>query len=212
MESKSKFFIAIYTNEVKDYAVQAFFAPLAGFTVGGVVDNSTNKIYHDKLKGFTSLPVYHLDIPYEPKQTLFQRNVAESVQFLREKFLATDCEYFVILESDVIVTPDFLDRLSNSIKKLPKDWGALGCLYYEGFHNYGKAGLQKTIHVLSGATVYRRQAIEKYPFRWSIDNLGAFPDAWWSIDAGKEYSLWDDHAIRFKHLHNTNGTRYSKQL
>jgi hypothetical protein len=212
MESKSKFFIAVYTNEVKDYAAEAFFKPLASLTVGGVVDNSTDKQYHQRLMKLTSLPVYHLEIPYEPKHTLFQRNVAESAQFLRQKFLESTCDYFLILESDVIVTPDILERLSNTIKRLPEDWGAVGCLYYEGFHDYGKAGLQRTTHVLSGATVYRREAVEKFDFRWSSDNLGAFPDAWWSIDAGKDYSLWNDHAIRFKHLHNTDGTRYSKQL
>ena len=212
MELKNKFFTAIYTNEVKDYAVESFFKPLKNIDLGGVVDNSKDKTYYLKLQKYTKLPVYHLDIPYEPKQTLFQRNVTESVQFLRKKFLESDCEYFLILESDVIVTEDILERLDNTIKKLPKDWGALGCLYYEGFHDYTRAGIQQTTHVLSGATVYKREAIEKIDFRWSMDNLGAFPDAWWSIDAGQSYSLWNDHAIRATHLHNINGTRYSKQL
>lgn len=212
MELRDKFFVAVYTNEVKAYADKAFFQPLLQYSRGGVVDNSTNPGYTQELKNLTNLAVYHLDIPYEPRITLFQRNVAESVQYLRSRFLESDCDYFLILESDVIATPDLLVRLYNSIKRLPEDWGALGCLYYEGFHDYKKAGLQRTIHVLSGATVYKREAIQKYPFRWSTDNLGAFPDAWWSIDAGKEFSLWDDHAIRLKHLHNTNGTRYSKQL
>jgi hypothetical protein len=209
---KDKYFIAIYTNEVKDYAVKQFFTPLAEFTIGGVVDNSINKKYCEKLKKITKLPVYHLDIPYEPRNTLFQRNVAESVSFLRKKFLNSGCEYFLILESDVIITPDFLEKLDKSIQKLPDGWGALGCLYYTGFHNYDLEGLHKTHHVLSGATAYKREAVEKYPFRRSIDDLGAFPDAWWSVDAGKEYSLWNDHDIKLEHLHHTNKTRYSKNL
>lgn len=212
MEQNKKFFVAVYTNEVKDYAVQRFFKPLFNFTIGGVVDNSTNREYYKRLEGVTKLPVYHLDVPYEPKASLFQRNITESVQFLRQKFLESDCLYFLILESDVIVTPDILEKLEADIAKLPDTWGALGCLYYSGFHDTKLTGLQQTYHVLSGATVYRREAIEKIPFRWSMDNLAAFPDAWWSIDAGQLYTLWNDHSIRFQHLHNTNGTRYSKFL
>jgi hypothetical protein len=217
--NSNDYFVAVYTNEVKDYAVPKFFKHFDQFTIGGVVDNSTNPNYHEKLKKFTNLPVYHLDIPYEPKKTLFQRNVATSVQFLRELFLKTDCKYFLILESDVIPTPTLLEDIDKSIQKLeevsksdPLPWGALGCLYYHGFHDYNKEGLHKTHHVLSGATAYKREAVEKYPFRRSIDDLGAFPDAWWSVDAGKEYSLWNDHDIKLEHLHHTNKTRYSKNL
>ena len=212
MLNSENYFIAVYTNEVKDYAVPKFFKHFDQFKIGGVVDNSSNSTYHNKLKNYTTLPVYHLNISYQPKNTLFQRNVAESVQYLRDLFLKTDCKYFLILESDVIITPDFLERLDKSIQKLPDGWGALGCLYYTGFHNYDLEGLHKTHHVLSGATAYKREAVEKYPFRWSIDNLGSFPDAWWSIDAGKEYSLWNDHDIKLEHLHHTNKTRYSKNL
>lgn len=212
MELKDKYFIAVYTNEVKDYAVSEFFKNFDQFKIGGIVDNSLNKEYHKKLIAYSDLPVYHLDVPYEPRKTLFQRNVSQSVNFLRDKFLLTNCKYFLILESDVIVEKNLLEKLENSISKLPSDWGALGALYYEGFHDYKKNGLQETNHVLSGATVYKREAIEKYAFRWSLDNIGAFPDAWWSIDAKKEYSLWNDHDIKLIHLHSSNGTRYSKPL
>ena len=212
MELKDKYFIAIYTNEVKDYAKEKFFTPLFSYTQGGIVDNSTNPDYYKDLQKITNLPVYHLSIPYAPRATLFQRNVAESVSYLRDLFLKTDCEYFLVLESDVIVSPTFLEDINNSLSKLPENWGALGCLYYEGFHDYAKDGLHQTNHVLSGATVYKRAAIEKYPFRWSEENLGAFPDAWWSIDAGTEFSLWNNHDIKFEHLHTTHGTRYSKDL
>lgn len=213
MASKSDFFVAIYTNQVKDYASEAFFEHI-DFPIGIVVDNSKSELYQDKLRKLTHLPVKRLLLEQNPRETLFQRNVAESVSLLREEFLKTDCKYFLILESDVIITPTFFDEISKSLEKLEslpfeKPWGALGCLYYEGFHDYSKSGINPTHHVLSGATIYRREAIEKYKFRWSLENLGAFPDAWWSIDAGLEYSLWNDHDIKLIHLHNKNGTRYS---
>lgn len=213
MELKDKYFVAVYTNEVKDYAAKEFFAKFNQFSKGMVIDNSTNKDYIKILKTHVqNLPVVHLDIPYEPKKTLFLRNVCESVSFLRNQFLNSGCSYFLILESDVIITDNFLEKLEESITKLPSNWGALGCLYYQGFHDYTKSGIQQGAHILSGATVYKREAIEKYPFRWSEENLAAFPDAWWSYDAGKEYSLWNNHDIRLPHLHNKNGTRYSKKL
>lgn len=212
MELRDKYFVAVYTNEVKDYAAEKFFKPLKTLKTGAVIDNSSSKEYHLKLKVLTELPVHHLDIPYEPRKSLFQRNVYESVSALRDMFLKTNCEYFMIIESDVIMTDSFIEDIDKSIQKLPEGWGAMGCLYYEGFHDYKKTGINQTHHVLSGITVYKREAIEKYPFRWSEVELGSFPDAWWSFDAGKEYTLWNDHDLKYEHLHSSNGTRYSKQL
>ncbi len=215
---KSEYYIAVYTNRVKDYAAEDFFKHFDQFDNGGVVDNSAQPGYDDRLRELTKLPVYHLDIPYEPKLSLFQRNVAESVEFLRKKFLETDCKYFLILESDVIV-PDlsFLENLDKTVHLMnannsPNPWGAIGCIYYQGFHDYKKTGIQLTNHVLSGATVYKREALEKYAFRWDENNLGGFPDAWWSIDAGGEYSLWNDHNIVLEHKHASNGGRGQEKL
>jgi len=212
----TEYFVAVYTNKVKEYCDEEFFKYFSQFTIGGIVDNTQSLDYKEKLKKLTKLPVYHLSIPYNPKHTLFKRNVATSVEFLRGLFLKTDCKYFLILESDVIIPNlDFLKIINERVKNLEilhKNWGALGIPYYEGFHDFTKQGLQKTHHVLSGATIYRKEAIEKNKFRWDINNLRAFPDALWSFDALKDYSLWDDYSLILEHRHATNSGRGLENL
>ena len=94
-------------------------------------------------------------------------------------------------------------------------WGIVGAIYYQGFHNYGfdtsEKFLERTHHCLSGCTVYKRELIRKYPFRYDPENLGPFPDAFICFDAGSEFSFWNDHRIQCDHLH-INGARMSRSL
>jgi hypothetical protein len=225
MESKSKFFVCTYTNKCKDYCDKKFFENLGKIKrdIVHVVDNTPDEDYVIKLRRLAPWAhVSRLEVDPNPSISLFQRNVSDSVNYLRDKFLNSDKEYFLIIESDVIPPADLLSRLSEDIKSLDfiaasefdlggvcPHWGILGGLYYEGFHNYDFEGLHETHHVLSGCTVYKRELIEKYSFRYNEAELGPFPDAWICADAGNDFSFWNDHDIHCKHLHNTNGTRRS---
>lgn len=213
---KNKYFIAIYTNLCKDYCDKEFFTRINELKKDNhvnIVDNSSGNNYLKRLFGLTKANVYKVNVPVEPKQTQFLRNVTESVSALRQDFLQKgDEDYFLIIESDVIPPVDLLDRFDKTIETLPKDWGILGGLYYQGFHDYTKTGVHKTHHALSGCTVYRRSLVEKYPFRWSVDNLGAFSDAWICYDAGQEFGIYNDHDIRCEHLHTIHGSRQSHPL
>ena len=211
--------IGIYTNEVKDYCDKDFIDNVYKISQGKdvvLIDNSTNINYYKKLLRLTdeyhNITVHHIDIDYEPKKTLFHRNVTTSVLFLRDLFLKGDYDYLFIIESDVFPPENVIDTFDKNIKVLDSDWGILGGLYYVGFHNYSLKGLQKTHHVLSGCSLYKRELIEKYPFRYDEKDLGPFPDALICFDSGKEYSLWNNHDVICEHRHNQNGTRYSKPL
>jgi len=222
---ENNYFIAVYTNEVKDYCDEQFFNNLHIVSRDQpvfVVDNTRGKSYFNKLKnlfsekGYTNFWLQHIDIPEEPKQSQFQRNVCESVNQLRYIYLnQTQLPYFLIIETDVYSPVDLLEKFKRSINQLDREeptWGILGGLYYQGFHNYNfdssQTMLERTYHCLSGCTVYKRAVIEKYPFRYDPANLGPFPDAHISNDAGTEFSLWNDHQIRCDHLHNPiNGLR-----
>jgi hypothetical protein len=161
----------------------------------------------------------HLNIPEHPKESQFQRNVCDSANFLRNIYLNSfSAPYFLIIESDVIAPPSLLEQFELAIGELnvaEPGWGIVGALYYEGFHNYGfdtrDTYLEKTNHCLSGCTLYKRELIEKYPFRYDPANLGPFPDAFISYDADTEYTLWNDHRIKCDHLH-INVVRISKSL
>lgn len=211
------YFIAIYTNKVKEYCDKIFIDRVHDLSKGNqvhIVDNTIGTVYFNKLnelcKSYKNFSVYHIDVPKEPKRTQFLRNVEQSVNYLRNIFLQTDSNNFLVVESDVLPPVDLLDKFSNNSP--PGEFGILGALYYKGFHDYKKTGLNKSQHILSGCTVYKRNLIEKYPFRWDSKNMNAFPDAWICMDSGKEFSFYNNHDIHCEHLHNSNGTRYSSQL
>lgn len=221
-----KWFVCSYTNAVKSYCDKEFFERFNEIATGHlslVVDNTPGREYYEKLAHMTPY-VAHIDVSPQPKQSLFQRNVTESVQLCRQKFLESDCDVMVIIESDVIPPVDLLQRFEKQIRNIqfievkPSEehdymdglqplWGILGGLYYAGFHDFSLEGRQRTHHVLSGCTAYRRELLEKYPFRYDPNNLGPFPDAFICADAGGEFSLFNDHDIICKHLEIAPGNR-----
>lgn len=221
------FFIAIYTNEVKDYCHDRFFNNvklLSKENQVNIIDNTkgdpavdTNHYFHrisDTFQDHYNVKITHLKIDQEPKKTLFHRNVAESVEYLRRAFLNSDKKYFFIIESDVEPPVNVIEQLTKSINDLKDEkWGGIGGLYYEGFHKFDeKEGLSKECHVLSGCTVYSREMLQNYPFRYDENDLVPFPDALICYDAGKEYSFWNNNDIVCNHLHTPQGTRASKLL
>jgi len=225
---KHKFFTAVYTNEVKDYCDIPFFENL--FLITGdapvlIADNTGGTGYHNKLqkhfsdRRYNNFRIEHLNILEYPKQSQFQRNVCESVNFLRNIYLSNSSHpYFLIIESDVIPPKDLLEQFESAISELDltePGWGIVGAIYYRGFHNYDfdtrDTFLEGTNHCLSGCTVYKRELIRKYPFRYDPENLGPFPDAFICYDAGGEFTFWNDHRIKCDHLH-INGARMSRSL
>ena len=209
---KDKIFVAVYTNKVKSYCDVEFFNALQNNISKEhicIVDNTNdNGNYANELRKIIDCNIINLDIPEQPELTKFHRKVTESVLYLRDIFLKSTYKYFFIAESDVIIPPNTIDFLLENIETMTEDTGAVGALYYEGYHNYGLTGLQYTNHVLSGCTIYKRSMIEKYPFRWQEDYLQAFPDAFICIDAINEFKYYNNHELKCKHAHTNNGSRY----
>jgi hypothetical protein len=207
-------FIAVYTNECKSYCDELFFNNLLNSNIGNasvnVVDNSVSSDYYNKLKQY-NINLYHIDVDREDKRTLFLRNVTESVLFLRDIFLKGKWKYFVILESDVIPEKDWLSYFIE----VKDEANIIGGIYYAGFHQpelwWGKK-LIPTHHVLSGCAFYHREIIEKFPFRWSVDDLNAFPDAWICYDYGDKARISNYTKIKCSHLSKENGSRGHEDL
>jgi hypothetical protein len=212
MGKPTDIFVAVYTNKVKSYCDVEFFNALQNNISTDdiyIVDNTNdNGNYANELRNIIDCNIVNVDIPEEPNTTRFHRKVTESVLFLRDIFLKYNYKYFLIAESDVIIPPNTIDTLLENIETLPSDTGAVGALYYEGYHNYGLTGIQYTDHVLSGCTIYKRSMIEKYPFRYQEDYLQAFPDAFICIDAINEFKYYNNHELKCKHAHSSNGSRY----
>jgi len=176
------------------YCDERFFERFVSYNCDKIIiDNSQGIEYTKRLRGLTGLDVIHIDVAREPQRTRFLRNVTDSANMVREKFLNGNDDYLIIIESDVLPPANLLDMFDEAMEMandLPfGNWAAIGGLYYAGFHNYkgaGKIELEKTHHVLSGCTIYARDIIEQFPFRWSWDNIGAFPDAWICHDINSE--------------------------
>ena len=201
----SDFFIAIYIHECKSYCDEKFFNALFNSDIGDahieIVDNSKNENYSLKLRHITQKNVTHIKVSRDNEATQFIRNVAESLDVLRTMFLQSNCKYFVTLEADVVPPEKWLHYFME-VKHLGD---IIGGIYYDGFH--GKEFFQydniiQTVPcILSGCTLYKREIIEKFPFRWSIDNVNAFPDGWMSYDARHAgYRLINYSKIKCQHL------------
>lgn len=217
----NKYFIAIYTNEVKSYADEPLFKRMGELTYPdktlNVIDNSLGKQYYYRLQQI--IPQYyngphtieHLQVSRADMRTLFHRNVTESVLKLREKFLASDANYMVIIESDVIPPTNLLELFEEVHDKAD----IIGGIYYGGFHeqedfdpNHNE--FVETHHALSGCTLYSRKIIETIPFRWDPEGMHAFPDAWICYDAkrnGNNFSIANYRKIKCQHLWDRDGSR-----
>jgi hypothetical protein len=203
-------FVAVYTNRVKRYCEDEFFNALFNNVHKDfvhVVDNSDDggqyaKHLQDRF-GITNIT--HLDIQGEPK---FHKKVCESVNYLREQFIQSDELYFTIVESDVILNnSNILNKLIENMYDMPINIGIIGAIYYDGFHNFNLIGMHETPHVLSGCSIYKRELIEKYPFRYDINYLAPFPDAWICADSIHEYKFFNNHDLKCDHRHAPDGTR-----
>jgi hypothetical protein len=220
------FFVAVYTNECKAYCENEFYGRLKEVTDGTgaivhIVDNSLDDKYFLHLGelitslGFT-VPVilHHIEVDRTDRETLFQRNVAESLKLLREEFLKSNKIYFVILETDIY--PKDVNLFDNFLEVVEKA-DMIGGVYYIGWHKPEafdplETGLHETHHCLSGCTLYKRKVIEKIPFRWSPENLGAFPDAWMAYDNKGRFRMADYWKIKCEHMINERGTRGQEEL
>ncbi len=202
------FFIGTYTVRAKSYCHHQFFNNFRTIVKNNpacIVDSTPGMRYARQLtiesNRIPRCEFIHQDIP-DKAGYFFHNSVAGGVNLCRDRFLKTDAKYLLIIESDVIPPVDVLERMQKDILQLEnKNWGILGALYYNGFHNYELTGLQESDCVLSGCTVYRRELLQSHPFRWSLENVKAFPDAWMSHDAFLAgYSKWNDHDIRCAHI------------
>jgi hypothetical protein len=164
--------------------------------------------------GTDNYKLYRQKVEQEPKKTLFLRNVCDSVNFLRKKFLVSEAEYMVIFESDVII-PDNTFELFTGVEKCGD---IIGGIYHLDFHTMilfdpAVTCLVPARQVLSGCTLYSRRLIEEFPFRWDKDVLGEFPDHWISEDAlSKGYQIYQYAALKCGHMEMKSGGRGMNNL
>ncbi len=214
-------FIAIYTHSSKQYCDKQFFKALFKSNIGNalvsIIDNSIGTDYFNRLNLILhpfhkNIKINHIDISRDDPKHQFLINVEQSVNELRRQFLQTDKKYFITLESDVI--PRDKNWLSYFLEKAGYA-DILGGLYHAGFHSNDlwdkEDEIVYTRHVLSGCTLYKRELLKVFSFRWSMKDEGAFPDAWICYDAitslKNKWRIANYTKIKCDHLTNASGGR-----
>ena len=225
MANLNECFIAVYTHECKQYCDVEFFDNLFKSHIGdaqiSIIDNTLTLNYYDRLQNIVNLydnkniSVSHVDVSRDDARDArhqFLINVTTSLTELRRQFLETDKKYFIIVESDV--KPRDKNWLTYFMEVVDQA-DIIGGLYYVGFHKQELWDTESLVYlpgILSGCTLYKREVIEKFPFRWSIENHGAFCDAWICYDCNidnmgtGQWRLGNYTKIKCDHLH-INGNR-----
>ncbi|MCL2100890.1 MAG: glycosyltransferase family 2 protein [Fibromonadales bacterium] len=212
-----KFFICSYTCQVKSYCDALFFEALNNLTYQNkiikIIDNSQDLNYLSRLdtikeyfRNLGNCEIKRIDISPEPKKSLFNRAVAESLLLLQKDFLESNCDYFVTIESDVIVPPNLLELFCEALDKADM----IGGLYYNySVHteeDWGNNDFIFSDGELTGCTCFSRRILEKIEFRQGED-LAGFPDAYFSQDAlANEFKIGRYRKIKCQHL--DDGTRF----
>lgn len=124
----------------------------------------------------------------------------QSVNYLRGQFLATDHDYFLIIESDVIPPVTAVKRLVSSMN-YNHDYGIIGGVYYHGIHEFDSRSLVEEDCVFSGCSIYRRELLEEVAFSWDINVAGCFPDSCMKYDAIQNgWKVGNIHNLQCQHI------------
>ncbi len=178
------YFIAVHTYADKSYCDARFFNRLVMISdEAHVVDSSCEDWYFDRLNRVA----WFADVERLVCNDNYLECITRCFNWLREKFLKTNKNAFVMLESDVLV-PRHLLSLFEEVRGRAD---IIGGIYYRGFHEdrwfspvYKR--LVRVGHVLPGCALYERKVLEQFGFRYDIErDENALPDAWISKDAGE---------------------------
>ena len=214
-----KFFVCSYTCQAKSYCDTLFFEGLSNLTyknkVIKIIDNSQDLNYFSRLNAINEYfakkcQIEHTDIAFEPKTTLFNRAVCESLKILQKQFLQSDCTHFVTIESDVIVPPDLLELFCEVLNKADVIGGLYHCYAFHTKEDYESDDFAFSAGELTGCTCFNRKILEKIEFRQGED-ITCFPDHYFSQDAiANGFKTGKYRKIKCKHLDDGSGFRGHK--
>lgn len=185
--------IGVCTYEGKDYIWPKFKENLAQLSYPNydvmIVDNGKDNKYARRIKKECDFIVKHI-----PRAINSRIGHAESLNTIRDYFLANNYDYLLLVESDLLPPVDIIERLLVTGKDV------IGCMYYighhwdekrqptaclfkvdpktgktrrvtreEGWKMYG-TGVQPIHGCGIGTTLVARSIIEQYKFWWHLSN------------------------------------------
>lgn len=209
--SYENIFIATPTHIAKRYCAGKFvdavikYAPGSQFHIASNSRLSAREFY--EREGVTYHDIVLDEMHYEC-QGAIHRRVVSTVNHLRDIFLNLprmhQCNWFLSLESDVIIKEDTLDRMLWAACESRAKVVYSNC--YPGFLSLTEPGF--TDRITLGCTLIHREVVEKIPFRFDMGLLAAFHDAFLAYDCNYQaIRMWYDPGIEPEHVHMGNGDR-----
>lgn len=151
-----------------------------------------------------------LDDSYYGNKDSKHKRIAYSMNFLREKFLLESdttnklrkkkqLEWFLSLESDLILGKDTIEQLVNSAFKYNASVLYSNC--YPSFHFHKEP--TEVDRITLGCTLIHRHVLEVIDFRYDSNILEAFPDAMFAYDCNREnFKMVYNPKIYVEHRNN----------
>lgn len=184
MIEKGSVFVGTPTHICKRYCAREFCEASQKYLVGlygckHTIANNSKKSAKTFYGGYSGIDFVDVKFPescYGQTDSIHKR-ITTTANWLREMFLATDCKWYLSLESDVIFNHDFLPRM------LKHGVSVLHTNCYHGFNVSDVFG--PTDRITMGCTLIARHVIESTAFRYSQTLLAAHYDALFAHDCNE---------------------------
>lgn len=203
----TKVFIGTPIHVRKDYCMQQFMHAVNSIDYPEfhhcVVDNSPTANYVNDIKTLYNTPkrsFFRVETADESlKGDSSHKRLVASYTIMRDQFLATDYEFFMTLECDVMIPSDGLKKLVEADKDMIQGF------YYTGFFGQedNGTGLLKFEHNkgLNGVSLFKRKVLEQISFKYDPNILAAHQDAFFFIDAcAAGFESWYHRDVRCPHI------------
>lgn len=162
-----------FTQALKEHAPQAY---------KSIIFNSTGRIlFGGENEVFQSVSFLENATDLRNKIGSIHERIVQSAQKLREQFLAGKWEYYLSLESDVILNELTIPLLFSLARTYP-DCNVFHTECYTSFHPKYENNPQRVHRLTMGCTLIHRDIIKDYPFRYDPLNLAAHYDALFAMD------------------------------
>ena len=203
-----KVFIGTPVHVRKDYCMFRFMNAVSDLVYPDfhhcVVDNSPNVDYATNLKKVydqSNRSFFHVETEGESLEGgASHKRLVASYNLMRDQFLATDCEFFMTLECDVMIPSDGLKLLVEADKDIVQGQ------YYIGFFSEPETngnGLIQFYHNkgLNGVSLFKREVLEQIKFKYSEDILAAHQDAFFFAEAvAAGFESWFHRDVKCDHM------------
>ena len=222
---KFKVLVAAPQNEVKNYCSDEYLSRITNLTYKNydilIVDNSET---NDNAKKLRKLGIKCLHV--KPKQKENQKYIAESQELIRLEALRGGYDFVMMIETDVIVPHDIIERLLAHQKQVVSGTYFIGegsdsRLMLQDIEKTGKhfrhtvnidggygilkvdGKLNQVLHAGLGNTLIHKSVLEQIKFRW-IEGVDSHSDTFFAVDLDMlGIPVFVDTSLHSKHLNTS---------